>query len=56
MAKPTPQPDDPAQSKRFIEMATELETDAAPGAFDRAFRKVATAERQPPAEPKRKKR
>jgi hypothetical protein len=37
-------PDDPEQSKRFIEMAQEADT--SPEDFDRAFRKVAAAKRQ----------
>jgi hypothetical protein len=39
-----PQPDDPAQSKRFIDMARELDADEnekGREAFNRAFRKVA---------------
>jgi len=54
MAKPTPKPDDPEQSKRFIAMARELEADTSTEEFDQAFRKVAAAKRQPP--PKRKAR
>jgi hypothetical protein len=56
MAKPMHKPDDPEQSKRFIEMAQELEADGDAEAFDRAFKKVAAAKRQPPTKPKRKKR
>lgn len=57
MAKPMHKPDDPEQSKRFIEMARELEADSSPEEFERAFRKVATAKRQPTTKPaKRKKR
>jgi hypothetical protein len=58
MAKPLPKPDDPEQSKRFIEMAQDLEADTSPEDFDRAFRKVAAAKRQPTikTQPKRKKR
>lgn len=56
MAKPIPAPDDPEQSKRFLEMAKELEADTSPEGFDRVFRKVAAAERQPTTKPKRKKR
>lgn len=37
--KPTRQ-DDPAESKRFIEMARQLEADESPEAFDRAFGKA----------------
>jgi len=39
--KPTPPPDDPEQSKRFIETARELGTDKDPEAFERAFKTVA---------------
>lgn len=31
---------DPEQSRRFIDMAREVETEDAPGALDRAFEKV----------------
>lgn len=39
-----PQPDDPAESKRFIDMARKLgadETEKGRETFDRAFKKVA---------------
>ena len=39
--KPTPPPDDPEQSKRFKEMAREVEAETADPDFDRIFRKVA---------------
>ena len=39
--KPTPKPDDPAQSKRFTDMAREIGADASKEEFERAFRKVA---------------
>ena len=39
--KPQPPPDDPEQFKRFIDMAREVDVDESPGAFDRAFNKVA---------------
>lgn len=38
--KPTPKPDDPAESKRFIDMAREIDADESKGALDRAFDKV----------------
>lgn len=38
--KPAPKPDDPAQSKRFIDAAREIGADENPEAFDRAFKKV----------------
>ena len=37
---PKPKPDDPAQSKRFIDMARELGTDDRPEEFDRVFAQV----------------
>jgi len=39
--KPKPPPDDPEQSKRFIEIAREAEADSSKEEFDRAFKKVA---------------
>ena len=47
MAKPMHKPDDPEQSKRFIEMAREVEASDDAEDFDWAFRKVAAAKRQP---------
>jgi hypothetical protein len=38
--KPAPKPDDPEQSKRFIEKAREIETDETKEAFERAFKKL----------------
>jgi hypothetical protein len=38
--KPKPQPDNPEQVKRFIDMAHEVEADESDGAMDRAFSKV----------------
>jgi hypothetical protein len=40
--KPSPprNADNPEQSRRFIDMAREVETDETPGATDRAFEKV----------------
>jgi hypothetical protein len=35
--KPKPPPDDPEQSKRFIEAARAAETDESPEAFERVF-------------------
>lgn len=48
-------PDDPEQSKRFIEAARELSTDETGKAFERAFKRVALTRRQarrkiPPAD------
>ncbi len=39
--KPKPPPDDPEQSKRFIEAAREHGTDETGVAFERLFKKVA---------------
>lgn len=38
--KPAPKPDDPEQSKRFLETAAEVEADDEPAAFERAFKRV----------------
>jgi hypothetical protein len=38
--KPNPQPDDPAQSKRFIEAARAAETNESPKEFERVFQRV----------------
>ena len=39
--KLTPKPDDPAQSKRFIETAEEVGADTDDEALERAFKKIA---------------
>jgi hypothetical protein len=52
--KPRPKPDDPTQSRRFIELAHELGAEDDSRSFERAFRKVATAPRTP--RPTKKKR
>ena len=39
--KPNPPRDDPEQSKRFIEIAREVEADGTKEEFERAFKKVA---------------
>ena len=46
--KGTPQPDDPEQSKRFIDTAREVEADESPEAFERAFEAVVKAKKTPP--------
>ena len=38
--KPQPRPDDPAQSKRFIDTAREIEADESEEGAERAFKKV----------------
>jgi hypothetical protein len=44
--KPNPKPDDPKQSKRFIEAARENETDETGKAFDRLFKKAVPAQKR----------
>jgi hypothetical protein len=39
--KPKPPPDDPEQSKRFIDLAREVEAEGSKEEFERAFKKVA---------------
>lgn len=39
--KPNPKPDDPAQSKRFIDMAREVQADGDKESFGRAFKEIA---------------
>jgi hypothetical protein len=39
--KPKPQPDDPEQSKRFIDMAREVGAEQPSPEFERVFQKVA---------------
>jgi len=49
--KPKPQPDDPAESKRFIDMAHELgtdETERGRERFERVFGKVAEKPKDAP--------
>jgi hypothetical protein len=40
--KPAPKPDDPEQSKRFIETAEEVGADANDEALEHAFKKIAS--------------
>lgn len=44
--KPMPKPDDPEQSKRFIETAKEVDADDEK-ALDRALKKIADAPKKP---------
>jgi hypothetical protein len=44
-----PKPDDPEQSKRFIETAKEVGADDDAKALDRAFKKVASLPKQTPS-------
>jgi hypothetical protein len=46
--KPDPKPDDPAQSKRFIDAAREAGADESSESFDRAFNKVVSRSKKPP--------
>ena len=39
--KPAPKPDDPAEYKRFLETAKEVEAENDPKAFDKAFKSIA---------------
>jgi hypothetical protein len=50
--KPNPPPDDPKQSKRFIEIAREVGADGTKEEFERAFKKVASR-REKPKKPSR---
>jgi hypothetical protein len=45
--KPKPLPDDPAQSKRFIDMAREVGAEQPSPDFERVFRKVAEQRKRP---------
>lgn len=38
--EPPPEADNPEQSRRFIDMAREVEVDESQGAFEEAFRKI----------------
>ena len=45
--KPAPKPDDPAQSKRFIETAEEVGADTDDEALERAFKEITSPNRTP---------
>jgi hypothetical protein len=45
--KPKPPPDDPEQSKRFIDMAREVGAEQASPNFERVLRKVAQQPKRP---------
>ncbi len=49
--KPKPPPDDPAQSKRFIDMAREVGAEKGSPDFDRVFDKVAEQPKGFPPKP-----
>jgi hypothetical protein len=44
--KSAPKPDDPEQSKRFIETAEQVGADRHEEALERAFKKIAPAKKQ----------
>ena len=46
--KPAPKPDDPAQSKRFIETAEQVGADTDDKALERAFKKIMPTKRRVP--------
>jgi hypothetical protein len=48
LRKLAPKPDDPEQSKRFIDAASKAETDEAEEGADQAFKKVAPGKPQSP--------
>lgn len=54
--KPKPPPDDPEQSKRFIDMAREVGAEQPSPDFDRVFRKVAGQPKDTPLKVKHKRR
>jgi hypothetical protein len=45
--KPAPKPDDPAQSKRFLDTAKEVGADTDDEALERAFKKIIQSPSQP---------
>jgi hypothetical protein len=45
--KPAPKPDDPAQSKRFIETAEQVGADTDDAALERAFKKIVPLKKEP---------
>jgi hypothetical protein len=44
--KPTPKPDDPAQSQRFLDTAKEVGADTDDAPLERAFKKIAADNRK----------
>jgi hypothetical protein len=48
--KPDPKPDDPAQSKRFIDAAREAQADESEEGADRAFKKIVSNKKPPSRE------
>jgi hypothetical protein len=54
--KPASKPDDPAQHKRFLDMAREVGVDEREGAFDAAFERVRDKAKSPKPSDKPKRR
>ena len=52
--KPNPPPDDPEQSKRFIDIAREVGAEGTQEDFGKAFRKIASQQPQRPKPDKSK--
>jgi hypothetical protein len=44
---PPSEADDPEQSRRFIDMARDVEVDETSGAFDRAFKRIVPVRESP---------
>lgn len=55
-ARKRPQPDDPEQYQRFLDMAREVEADESQDAMDRVFDRLKPAIVSPPPKPEPKKR
>jgi hypothetical protein len=51
--KPKPLPDDPEQSKRFIDLAHELGADESPEAFEKAFDRIVSPKAPREVRPKK---
>jgi hypothetical protein len=47
--KPTPKPDDPAQSERFLEIAKEVGADTDDAPLERAFKKIISSSKEKPS-------
>lgn len=45
--QPPPNSDDPEESRRFIDMAREVEADETPGTTDRVFERIVPKPRRP---------
>jgi len=51
MTKPKAKPDDPSQSKRFLEAAREAEADETERGADKAFKRVSSTKKPEPRRP-----